>query len=243
MKRLAKDLGYANVYDLSIISDYDRVHQITNTYPCGSKRPLIHIIIECLKHSNIENKTELITKYTRFAMETKSIETVTQCEKNATMNVTPWETILAIKIEKDVSLRYMIYCLYTEMAPLRPSEWRCVTMTGDTGNVIEGNQLILRQYKTVGLYGENRLTIPDTLLATIHTWVAHHGSNYLLPGPLSGAKMGLTIREVFGINSGELRKSYVTYIMSTKPTIERRLKLANSMNHSLSAQRFNYTIG
>ncbi len=252
-KRLAKDMGREIIYSNDIIKSHEEVLEVAKSYPYGSQRPLISAILFILKKSNIKNKKELIEIYSIFMKNLKSSESVATYETNLTKDVISWDTVLSINRTMGSTyveyLDYIIYKLYTLIPCLRPSEWLHVNFSDTSNNTIQSDKLILKKYKTVKFYGEKHIQLPEELCTIISEWHAYTASDWLIPLSEKDKSRHMTIHtfvqrilKIFGALSSELRKSYINYHSKNK-TIEERISMADSMNHSLTAQRFTYTTG
>lgn len=130
-----------------------------------------------------------------------------------------------------VQQRILLLRLYTELPPLRLTDYKQLRYDDDgSNNYVEGNTLVFRRYKTAKKYGTNVVDIPPRITKMIRALQQHAASDRVFTIDIEYA-----LRTTLHMTINTLRKIYVSDILPTK-SAEERNNIARIMGHSLSTQ-------
>lgn len=154
-------------------------------------------------------------------------------------------------------LKKVIVSFYLHNHPLRGGEVSSLSFDKEQPNHImfvgkKGAVLYLTDYKTKKSYGKRKFILSDELAKDLIDWREWREANGLymspvipspsdLSKPMASKTFAEKLKQIFGVGSSMLRKSYVSELYRNNPTVLERSTSALRMNHSLSTQALVYS--
>ena len=116
---------------------------------------------------------------------------------------------------------YIILSLYNGLyIPPRRSkdytEFKITDIDKDVDNYLIKNTFVFNNYKTKKTYGQQKVTIPNTLLYILKKWIAINPTNYLLfdknDNKLTSVKLNQRLNKIFNKHASvnQMRKTYMS---------------------------------
>lgn len=116
---------------------------------------------------------------------------------------------------------YIILSLYNGLyIPPRRSkdytEFKIADIDKDVDNYLIKNTFVFNNYKTKKTYGQQKVTIPNTLLYILKKWIAINPTNYLLfdknDNKLTSVKLNQRLNKIFNKHASvnQMRKTYMS---------------------------------
>lgn len=220
------------------------------------------------KMKELGRPQEEIDKYGKIARDSRLEDNITRINRNSTEqeqeNFIPWDQIVARRValeaHKDKSLKdhmkYVVLSMFTLIAPQRGEVFMNCYINKD----IEGSNIIdlttkkftVREHKTKRTRGTFIIDLPDELVVILQNWVDHYTKKELnrenrlifaaKHNPLQPPNFTFMMYAIFGskISTDMIRKIYITYRVAQGMTMQERIDLAASMDHTLFQQEFTY---
>lgn len=205
------------------------------------------------KESDIYNYYRaLFQKYSRVDNDRRAFADATEDENKKYIS---WDTVIE-NAERTRELYnaspsmsrlkdYVIATLYTQIPPLRQNEYVTLSWTNrDDNNYLDlqNKQIVLRDFKTSGTYGENVIKIPEEVMEVLRIY--RRRINILAKIPdnvfnLTPRQFGTRLKRALGATSQMLRKIYVSEV-SMKKSKQGIKDDARIMSHSLAMHLLEY---
>jgi len=215
-------------------------------------------IVSLLKLHGGFKKTIEIYRKKQLEYNTKQSEIYQKQElsKSEASKFMEWDEILNLKLQieeavnnQNTFLDYLVYCLYTELPPMR-LDYGELQIVNELPNNAKGNfyinnqhpQIVLTEYKTAHRYGKHIIDIPHELSEIIKLYIEIFEPKFLIESrgkPLTPSSLNYKLTNLFKkftdkpISVNILRHSYISYHKKGTPTINEANELASSMGHSV----------
>lgn len=151
-------------------------------------------------------------------------------------------------------IRFLVVILFTELPPLRPSEWCDIKydkVSNDDGVTnfvdLEKRVLVSNTYKTAVVHGKRTIRLNPLIIGVMKTVKNLTNSPWVLP-KLTDFSQSMTrnslsnlLNSIFGIRPSLLRSIFISHLMTKRVPAKRRQKIAEMMGHTTATQTLVYS--
>jgi integrase len=220
------------------------------------------------KMRDLGRPQEEIDKYGKIARDSRLEDNMNRVNRKSTKqeqeNFIPWAQVLARREsmknykEKGIKdhMKYIVICMFTMIAPQRGEVFMNCFINRDVegSNIIDltTKEFTVREHKTKRTRGTFVIPLPDELVSILTNWLedcvrreVNADSRLIFAAkcnPVQPPNFTSMMNAIFNskISTDMIRKIYITHRVAQGMTMQERIDLAASMDHTLFQQEFTY---